>query len=155
MERSQHPQRMKASSLSGCGFDNTAPLGPSLLEELFLLALSLPRNLFQLPDCCAAGGLGAIVSRFLSSNLRSVRLQRMRNSLNKEQTPVDEPPSTRASWAEKFPSEEPKSPGEASPSLFLGGECFSPVSLSISFRSWWAPLVHRMSRNCVDAMFFV
>lgn len=75
-------------------FDST---GPSLLEELFLLALSVPRNLFQLPDCCTAGGLGAIVSRFLSSNLRSARLQRMRNSLNKEQTPVDEPPSTRAS----------------------------------------------------------
>lgn len=39
----------------------------------------MPRDLFQFPDCCAAGevsGLGAVVRRFSSFNLRSVRLQR-------------------------------------------------------------------------------
>lgn len=75
---------------------NTGPLGPQFLKELFLLAL-LPRNLFQFPDCCAAGGLGAIISRFLSSNLRSVRLQGKRGPLNMGWTPVDVPPAPRAS----------------------------------------------------------
>lgn len=38
------------------------------------------RNLLQFPDCCTADGLAAVISRFLSLNLRSVRLQRQRET---------------------------------------------------------------------------
>lgn len=51
----------------------------------------MPRDLFQFPDCCAAGevsGLGAVVRRFSSFNLRSVRLQRKRGSLHTLHSPA-------------------------------------------------------------------
>lgn len=62
MERNWHHQSMKALTL-WLWLDN---MGPWLLEELFLWAPFLPRNLFWFSDCCTAGDLCAAWSRFLS-----------------------------------------------------------------------------------------
>lgn len=60
-------------SLSGCGLTRGDPICSRRAFGLFM-----PRDLFQFPDCCAAGGW------FSSFNLGSGILRRKRGSLHKE-----------------------------------------------------------------------